>query len=96
MNTTLEIGELGTAALSDAGDFEPAGAVGTAMGTLGTAALEDVAAFDPAGAAQAAVDGHKDDTTGVHGAGTGTVAIVSEAGYLVGKTKLATEEEPAA
>ena len=89
LNTTLEIGELGTAALSDAGDFEPAGAVGAAMGTLGTAALEDVAAFDPAGAAQAAVDGHKDDTTGVHGAGTGTVAIVDESGYLLGKPKLA-------
>jgi hypothetical protein len=69
LNTTLEAGELGTAALSDTEDFEPAGA------------------------AQDAVDDHKDATTGVHGAGTGTLAIVSESGYLVGKTKLVLEPE---
>ncbi len=69
LNTTLEVGELGTAALSDVEDFEPAGA------------------------AQSAVDGHKDDTTGVHGAATGTIAIIDETGYLIGKTKLILEPE---
>jgi len=64
------------------------------VGELGTAAMSNVEAFEPADAAQAAVDGHKDATTGVHGAATGTVAIIDEAGYLVGKTKLILEPEP--
>ena len=70
LNTTLEAGELGTAALADAGDFEAAGA------------------------AAAAVNGHKDTTTGVHGAATGTVATVTETGYLVGKLRLSAEPIP--
>ena len=70
LNTTLEVGELGTAALADTGDFEPAGA------------------------AAAAVNGHKDTTTGVHGAATGTVATVTETGYLVGKLRLSAEPIP--